>query len=91
MLVKMKKTMKELQVEKKRLLELESKQAEIELEEKKRKLLEEEVIALKHKTSKSGKIIKKIKSISTDPKLKEGCSKIKKGFSKFQDFADKYG
>ncbi|KKN58819.1 hypothetical protein LCGC14_0548250 [marine sediment metagenome] len=80
----MKKTIEELRAEKEELLKLESKQAESELAEKKRKELEKEVATLKHKTSKSGKIIEKIKSISTNPKLK-------KGFSKFQDFADKYG
>ena len=83
--------MEELEAEKKELLQLQKEQSEKELVEEKRRELEEEVTALKRKTSKSGKVLGKIKSISTSPKIKGGLSKIKKGFSKFQDFADKYG
>ncbi len=85
----MKKTMEELQAEKEKLLKLEAKQAEAKVEEDKRKELAEEVAALKHKTGKSGKIVGKIKTVSEASK--SIGSKLKKGYSKFQDFADKYG
>lgn len=100
----MSKTLIQLRIEKKKLLRLANKQFQEEriirkAQDEKRKL-KAQVRALKRRTSrtilaKTKRISKSLRSRATSPeakrKLKGLKGELKRRFSKFQDFANKYG
>ncbi len=98
------KTLMQLKIERKRLLKLANKQLQEDriirgAQEEKRRL-KAQVRTLKRRTSRTvlartKRLTKRLHSRATTPQAKRRIkglkSEIKRRFSKFQDFADKYG
>ena len=98
------KTIMQLRIERKRLMKLANKQFQedrkiMAAQEEKRRL-KKQVQVLRRRTSKSilartRRLTQKIRSASTSPQTRRGLmitkKKAKSAFSKFQDFADRFG
>ena len=97
-------TIMQLRIEKKRLLKLANKQFQqdrkIREAQEEQRRLKAQVRTLKRRTSKSliartRRLTKRIQSASTNPQTKRRLmatkKKTKSAFSKFQDFADRFG
>lgn len=98
------KTIIQLRMEKKRLLKIANKQLQedriIRAAQEEKSRLKKQVQVLKRRTSKSilahsRRLTKRIHSAATSPQTKRRSviakKKIKSAFSKFQDFADRFG